>query len=251
MRIGATDIETAPATALVWRTGQQYVGLEQIEEPPRMISFAWRWVDEPKRATRFFSEWELGHERMVRMMADLLDEADAVVHFNGRKFDVPFVNTEIQKAGIPEPSPFAQIDLYRQTKDVFWLVSHKLQAVAVELIASEGKIRHEGIDLWRKVLTGDEKAQRLFRRYNVRDVDLLVDAYWKLLPWLTLPVHAGVVDEDGDPKSCSNCGGTRLERRGFAYTKQGKYPRYRCRRCGKWLRGTRRTIGAEIVGVAR
>lgn len=252
MRIGALDIETAPATALVWRTGNQYVSLGQIETPPRMISFAWRWEDMPAGSTIYASEWDDGHETMVRLIADLLDQADAVLHFNGKSFDMPWINTEIKKAGLPQPSPYVQIDLYRQTRKKFWLVSHKLQAVTTQLLDLEGKVPNEGLSLWRKVLAGDEAARRRFRRYNIRDVDLLVKAFRELRPWLDLPFHAGVVGEDGDPKSCGWCGGTKLERRGWAYTKQSKYARYHCLnpKCGKWLRGTRRELGAEYVGVA-
>lgn len=248
MRIAATDIETAPATAHVWRTGQQFVGLEQLITPPRMLCFAVRFNDEKR--TRFYSEWEHGRERMVAEAWRMLDEADAVMHYNGVRFDTPWLFTELKRGGYNPPSPFKQIDLYEATKK-FQLASHKLQHVSTHLLNLEGKLQHGGFSLWPKAISGDVKAQRLMRRYNIQDVDLLWEAYDELGPWLKLPIHADLLNPgnplDDDP-TCV-CGSANLQRRGFAYTKQSKYQRFQCQDCGRWTRSTRRQAGVQIVEV--
>ncbi|NIV35232.1 MAG: hypothetical protein GWN58_38990, partial [Anaerolineae bacterium] len=55
-------------------------------------------------------EWDM--EGMLEGAWELLDEADAVVHYNGKKFDIPTLNREFVKYGFTPPSPYKQIDLY-------------------------------------------------------------------------------------------------------------------------------------------
>src|SRR5665647_2816061 len=178
MRIVSIDIETAPAHARVWRTGQQFVSLDQIVQPPQMLCYAARFRD--RKRTEFYSEWGDGREEMVRQVHRILDEADAVLHYNGKRFDVPWLRTEMQLLGLTPPSPFAQIDLYQQTKQ-FYLVSHKLQHVSTHLAKVEGKVATGGFGLWTAVENGDPAAQRLMRRYNIRDVDVLWEVYDALI----------------------------------------------------------------------
>lgn len=249
MRIAAIDIETAPATAYVWRTGQQFVGLEQITEPSRMICFAARFND--RKRTEFYSEWDDGHQGMVEQARRILDEADVILHFNGKRFDDPWLRAEIKMAGLLPPSPYKQIDLYQQTKQ-FRLDSHKLQHVLTHLLKLEGKVQHSGFNLWRKVLDGDEKARRLFKRYNIRDVDALWEAFEELKPWLKLP-NANLY-APGTDRVCPKCGKEALQSRGYYHLATGTYPRWWCDPakggCGGWSRGTHRVASTDVREVA-
>ena len=252
MRIVSIDIETAPAHARVWRTGQQFVSLDQIVQPPQMLCYAARFRD--RKRTEFYSEWGDGREEMVRQVHRILDEADAVLHYNGKRFDVPWLRTEMQLLGLTPPSPFAQIDLYQQTKQ-FYLVSHKLQHVSTHLAKVEGKISTGGFGLWTAVEAGDPAAQRLMRRYNIRDVDVLWEVYDALEPWLKLPnANLYVKTADGRPV-CVGCGKLEaLQRRGVERLRTGSYRRLWCNPqvggCGKWSREVHRLDGASVVEVS-
>lgn len=246
MRIAAFDVETIPGTAYVWRTGQQFVSLDQVVDHSRMVCFAVRFNDRKK--TEFYSEWEHGQQGLAEQARRVLDEADAVLHFNGKSFDEKWMRSVIIQAGLTPPSPFKSIDLYQQTKQ-FYLMSHKLQNVSTTLLKLEGKLDTGGFKLWRQVMAGDEKARRLFKRYNIQDVDLLWEAFEVLKPWLKLP-NANLYQ--GTEDACPTCGKSdTLERRGFKALTTGVYQQYRCvperGGCGSWTRGTSRVQAATVT----
>src|SRR6185312_9194312 len=112
-----------------------------------------------------------GHKRMIRRAWKLLNEADAVVHYNGKRFDVPRLQREFLKLDMAPPAPFAQIDLLATARRKFSFDSNKLERVADELGIGR-KEEHEGFRLWIKCLDGDVNAWERMRRYNVKDVKL-------------------------------------------------------------------------------
>jgi hypothetical protein len=75
------------------------------------------------------------------------------------------------------------------------------------------------------------------KKYQKQDVDLLIDLYDYLLPWI--PNHPNVALYNDVPNGCKQCSRTNLQRRGFALTGSRKYQRYVCNDCGTWQRGTK------------
>lgn len=237
MRILALDIETTPTVAYVWRPYKENVGVEQVIEPGRVFTWAAQWVGEKK--IEFQADWTLGHDGMIERMWELLDEADAVLHFNGKKFDIPHLQREFMQAGLTPPSPYKQIDLLETAKKQARFFMNRLAHVAPEL-GLKGKVEHEGFPLWVKCMEGDANAQKRMEAYNKRDVTELIELYEILRPWITNhPSHAAHSGEE----VCPNCGSDHLQKRGFAYTAQTKYQRYQCQDCGSWSRAT--TVGKE------
>jgi hypothetical protein len=226
----------------VWGLWQQNVSLNQLRESSRMLCFAAQW--EGQRRVHFYSEWGDGLD-MQRVAHEMLSEADAVVHYNGKRFDVPHLNRELLQAGYDPPAPFKQIDLYRETKAAFSFPSYKLEYVAKALSVGE-KGKTGGHELWVKVLAGDRGARRTMREYNCQDVRLLFPLYYKLRPWISGPSHGALTGED----VCPGCGGAELRKEGHAFLMTGKYQRYQCTNCGTWSRGTRRVSGTGIARVA-
>src|SRR5947207_2672032 len=114
MRILALDIETKPATVYTWSLYQPIIGIEQIIDPGGLLCFSSKWVGD--RKITFRSEWydqltsTAGRQGMAEKLWDQLDEADAVLHWNGESFDVPHVQREFMELGLKPPSPFKQID---------------------------------------------------------------------------------------------------------------------------------------------
>jgi predicted RNA-binding Zn-ribbon protein involved in translation (DUF1610 family) len=245
------DIETSPCLADVWGLWNQNVGLNQLRESAELLCFAAKWLGDPARQTRFVSgEYDPRHPdgqfEMVQAAHDVLDEADAVVTWNGRKFDIPHLNREFLEYGLKPPSPYRQIDMCDAVKRQFRFPSNKLQYVSTQLGLS-GKVSHEGHGLWVKVMAGDEPAWKRFERYNKQDVILLDGLYGRLQPWIPgHPSHAAMAGQN----SCPKCGSDRLQRRGLAYTLQSAYQRYQCRKCGAWSRSTKRESGTTIREVA-
>lgn len=251
MKILALDIETAPAVVYTWGLFDQRIGLNQVVDTGGIMCFAAKFIGEPARAMRFFSTHKHGREEMLSQAHALLDEADVVLHYNGRKFDIPHLNRGFVEAGMTPPSPFRDIDLYATTRRRFKFLSNRLDHVSTQL-GLEGKIAHEGFDLWRRCLAGDDLAWKRMERYNRRDVVLLEELYEILRPWVPNHPNAALVD-DHDGHACPRCSSTRVQRRGLAHTNAAVYQRYQCMDCGGWSRSTKRVRGVgqqDIVSAA-
>lgn len=244
MKILALDIETRPALVYTWTLWQPTIGVDQIVDPGGTFSFAAKWIGGKK--TEFRSDFHDGHEEMIRRVWDLLNEADAVLHFNGKSFDVPHLQREFVELGLKPPAPFAQIDLLDCVKKQFRFLSNKLKHVAPQL-GLDGKVEHEGFALWTRCLAQDEAAWRRMRKYNIRDVTLLEDAYEILRPWVkSHPSYGALRGEDVCPK----CGSEKLEGRGFSVLSSGRYRRFHCLDCGGWSRATQRHDKTGVVQVS-
>lgn len=258
MKVLSIDIETSPNKAWVWGFFDQNVGLNQVIEQTRMLCFAAKFLDE--RKVHFASEHHdnpyvvpstvtleqatlrtMRHQSMVEYAWDLLDEADVVMHFNGTSFDVKHLNREFLQAGLGPPSSYQQIDLLRIVRSSFKFPSNKLQNIADQL-GLDGKVSHEGFDLWTKCMAGNESAWRKMRTYNKRDVTLLEELYAELRPWIKSHPNMNLHNK---LNACPTCGSDNLERRGFYRTNVSEFQQYRCRECGSWCRDGKRYAGAD------
>lgn len=247
-KILVLDIETRPNLAYVWGLWDQNVGLNQLVQAGSVICFAAKWVG--KQKVHFASDFHDGHDKMVAKAHELIDEADAIVHYNGRAFDLKHLRREFLMAGLGPPSPHVDVDLLSVVRSKFKFASNKLAHVSVEL-GLEGKAETGGFDLWLGCLAGDKKAWATMRRYNVQDVHLTEKLYHRLLPWIDGHPHWGLYgprfqDED----RCQRCGSPELQRRGSYMTKVGRYPRLHCKQCGGWSRARRRVGTVDARGVA-
>src|SRR5690606_8261523 len=136
------DIETAPAISYIWRMFDETVGLEQLIDPGRAICAAWQWYG--NKTVEFGAEWDVGvptTEWLHRLHA-AMSEADAVVTFNGNKFDLPKLNGEFIRIGLGPPAPSASIDL-RVTSRKLGYISGKLAFLGPYLKIG-AKVKHEG-----------------------------------------------------------------------------------------------------------
>jgi DNA polymerase III epsilon subunit-like protein len=237
------DVETSPNIADVWGLWQQNVSLNQLRESTRMISFAAKWLDKSK--VEFYSEFHNGHDAMVAKAHELCDQADVMIHYNGRTFDVPHLNREFIENGFGPPSPFQQIDLLQTVRRRFRFPSNKLDYVS-ETLGIGNKTHHEGHGLWTKCLAGDEKAWALMRKYNIQDVRLTEQLYLKLQPWLVTTPNIALL---GNVEGCPSCGSTERQRRGYAHTAQSTFPQFSCNGCGRWYRDSKSVDRAKSTVV--
>lgn len=248
------DIETSPHLAYSFQTWNTNILPVHIVEPSRMISFAAKWEHENR--VMFHSEFDFDgpenylsplrddyHAWMVHQAFDLLDEADVVVTYNGDKFDLRRLRQEFRLAGLGQPSPFASVDLYKVIKTEEEWLSHKL-AYITERYRLTGKMQNDGFELWRGCLEGDPKYWRQMRRYNKRDVVTTEELKQACHDIIQLPALALFDDEPILEGHCPVCR-AQAQRRGYAYTKTRRYPRYYCPTDKKWFRGNRsdRTAG--------
>jgi hypothetical protein len=234
-KILAFDIELTPLKTYTWSLWPDSIPTTMIIEPQHMLCFGARWYGSKK--VIFKSTYHDGKEAMLQELWNLLDESDAAMSWNGARFDSRHVRREFLEAGMLPPSPWKDIDLMQETKRVFYMPSNKLDYVSQDLDIGK-KTPHEGFGLWIKCMDGDDAAWRKMKQYQLQDVNLLVDMYDKLKPWIRLPLP---FDSDG----CLNCGGLNLQKRGFAGTGASRYQRLVCLDCGKWQRPYQRIGSAS------
>jgi DNA polymerase elongation subunit (family B) len=230
VKILLLDIETSPNTAHVWGLWNVNVSINQILDSGRTLCWAAKWLGDKK--IMFDSVHQSSSLEMVTRIHQLLDEADAVVHYNGQKFDIPSLQKEFLLHGLPPASPFKQIDLLRTARRQFRFPSNKLDYIA-QTLGLGSKVRHKGHDLWIACMNGEPKSWKVMERYNKQDVILLEKVYHKLLPWI--PNHPNVsLYNEAETPCCTNCGSSNLQRRGLSHTKVSTYQRFQCSDCGGW-----------------
>lgn len=234
------DCELKPNVVSAWSLFKPTIGINQIIEPAGIICFAWRWHGEAK--TRFCSEWGDGYSGMISKLHGLFSDADVIAGYNSTAFDNKHANAAFVLEGLAPPAPYKEIDLYREVRKNFNFPSRKLDYIATQL-GLGGKVAHSGMGLWNEVLrpstaSSGRQARALMKKYCMTDVDLTVDLYDILLPWLSPGVNAGLFIDEDDP-ACTNCGSRELQRRGWAYTTHARYRRYQCQACLRWLRSKR------------
>lgn len=235
MRLLLIDIETAPHRVYAWGLFDQRIGINQIVSPGYTLSFAAKWYG--KKGVLFESIHKSGGDAMIQRAHDLISEADAVCHYNGTKFDMPILRKEMVLRGMPPPEPYKQIDLLQTARRQFKFASNKLDYVA-QALGLGSKVEHKGMDLWRDCMDGCPKAWRVMEKYNKQDVILLEKLYEKLLPWIQNHPNLGLYDPKDRP-SCTNCGSTHLQSRGYARSKTQQYRKFQCQDCGTWVRARR------------
>ena len=233
MKILLLDIETSPNTAHVWGLWQQNVSINQLQESSYVMCWSAKWLGD--KQVMFDSVYNSKPMKMLKGIHKLINEADAVIHYNGTKFDIPTLNKEFLLHGLPPPAPYRNIDLLRSVRSSFRFPSNKLDYVAQRLGLGQ-KTQHEGHSLWVRCMNGDAKAWKTMETYNKQDVLLLEKVYNKVLPWIKSHPNHNAYSAN---LCCTNCGSRKLNKRGFAITATRKYQRYQCMECGAWSKSVK------------
>lgn len=226
------DIETAPNIGYIWGLWNQNISPNQVQATGYTMCWAAKWYG--KRKIYFDSVYQSSEEEMLHGIWDLLSEADAVIHYNGTKFDIPTLNKDFIKHGLAPPTPYKQIDLLKTVRSQFRFHSNKLDEVLKQL-GMQGKVRHTGMELWIQCMAQDPKAWRLMERYNKRDVGIMEGLYEKLLPWMKHHPNMGLY-VDTDRPVCPKCGSEEMIKQGTKKTTTQVYQQYQCKSCGSWMR---------------
>lgn len=234
MKILMLDIETKPHKAYCWGLFDQRIGLNQIVEAGGTMCWAARWLGDKPGKFEFGAEWD--DDDFIGKIWDLLDEADAVIHYNGKKFDIPTLNWEfIKQKGTP-PSPYKEIDLLQTVRQKFKPASRRLDYVG-QVLDIGAKVKHAGMGLWQGCMDGDKESQKVMKDYNIQDVFLLEGLYEVLLPWIGNHPNRQVYT--GKRDTCPKCSSDSIQYRGYAYTNAGKSKKYVCNDCGSWSKSSK------------
>lgn len=244
MKILFVDLETSPITAHTWGLWQQNISIKQIVKSTEVICFGARWYG--KKNVEFRSVYHDGKKKMLKDLHALMEEADAIVGWNSKSFDHKHIRREFLENGMLPPSPAKDIDLMLECRRNFKFPSYKLDYVA-QTLGVGAKVEHTGFDLWLGCMAKNEKSWRMMKKYQIQDVNLLVDLYEKLLPWIKHPNVGAHID--GELPACTNCGSNNIYRRGYETLNTGRYQKFQCNNCGKWMRGKTAVKTAEMRAI--
>lgn len=242
MKLLYLDIETAPTLVWTWSFFPKYLDPSWEVQAGHTLSFAAMWEGDREV---IYADIRDGEEDMLQQIHGLLDEADAVVHYNGTKFDIPTLNREFVRNGLTPPSHYHQIDLLRTVRSQFKFTSNKLDYIC-QALGLGAKTQHKGMALWFGCMKNNPADWKMMERYNKQDTKLLQKLYKHLLPWIHNHPNVAMWKDDVTRPTCTNCGSHEVQSRGTQYnTKTMSYQRYKCNACGTNLRSRLRSKATE------
>ena len=243
MRILTLDIETSPNLVYAWGLFNQFIGIDMIVEPTRVLCYAAKWLDDKEVIYRDFED-----EDFLTKIYEMVDTADAVVHYNGSSFDMKLLNMEFVKAGMAPPFTPKNIDLLSTVKRRFRFPSNKLDWVASELLGEKKVSNPKGFELWWDCLVNNyQEAWDHMKKYNIQDTVLTEKLYLKLRPWILGHPNHGLYVDDQDKPICRACGSDKVQSRGWQPLNVASYQRYKCmeKDCGWNGRGRKMVKGGK------
>lgn len=246
LKILLLDVENSPIIGYAWDKWE--TDLIKIIHPRQIFSFAWKWLGsktvdclalpdfpgyKPQLSLRF-TDPPPDNKALMKAMFKLISTADVVVGHKIKKFDMRRANTDMIKNGImPHFSP-RMVDTLEFARHKFDFESNKLDDLG-QYLGVGRKVKHWGFELWERCMMGDPMAWALMKKYNKGDVDpLLEGVYLKMRPWMTNHPNACAPDK---LSGCPHCRSTNLISKGNGISQWGIYRRFRCRDCGKPLKG--------------
>lgn len=236
-RILFFDIETAPLRIYAWKTWQ--TDAIKVERDWYMLSWSAKWKD-GKQITKCLADYE-GYDplseddsQLVTELWELFENADIIVGHNLDRFDIRKTNTRAILNGLKPTSPFKTVDTLKVAKRHFAFTSNRLDSLG-ESLGLGRKVKTGGFELWESCMKGIPSAWAKMKRYNAKDVTLLIKVYDKLLPWIGNHPNITVITDQ--EYGCRNCGSKSLTKRGFSFGPTGKRQQYKCSDCGSWMSG--------------
>lgn len=177
MRIAAIDLETTDLKAMM---GVLLCGSFQPIIPPE--------YDQPEPYTLFDADPDLKDANPDKALAvglrDEMEKYDCIVTWNGKMFDIPFLNARLLKhRERPVRVKFHFDAMYQAGYSANRIGSKKLVNVQKFLDCTEAKTDIDW-DVWKLAIKGDDEALAQVIEHCEQDVKVLAEVYWRLLPYL-------------------------------------------------------------------
>lgn len=229
------DIETTPNHGYTWGKYQQNV--LSFTKRRELLSVAWSWSGSSKIYCE--SVCTQSEKSLVKLLHELLTEADVAVAHNGDEFDHKIARARMIAHGLPPLKPIVSVDTRKAAKRFFQFEGASLSDLGDYLKLGK-KLATPGFSLWERCMKGERSAFELLERYNKQDVKLLKKAYRAIGPWIENHPHLGKLSLKRGI-SCPTCSSRQMQSRGTYPTRRGVRRRWCCMKCGHWDNTTERT----------
>lgn len=251
------DIETSPNIVLSWRIGNK-VSLthNNILEERRIICISYKWKGDKKVHTVSWDKDQCD-KKLLEEISKVIDGADEIVGHNGDRYDMKFINGRLAFHNLPPLSSVQTTDTLRQSREVFYLNSQKLDYLG-QFFDLGKKMETGGYGLWKDVfIKKSAKALKKMIKYCERDVILLEKIYDHIIRY-NPNVHKGRAFGNGTT-ACPACGSEKTHSHGTRVGKGGLvYKRHKCTKCAHVFKGKRvknpnkckgcESLNTELVG---
>lgn len=253
------DLESSLMEGYFFGIWQQNIPLTRVKKQSHLLTASWALNDGVVQGVRLTPE-------QVRVSDDLdvvvkivqaINEADLIVTFNGKKFDVKLLNTRALFWGLPPIKPVKHIDLMEQSKRLFKFPSNSMQNISMYL-GEDGKIATSGTRLWERCAEWENyqtcsNALEEMLTYNGQDIEVTRDLYYCFQGWMKNVPNLGTITNEvsgNHTVRCSHCGSDNVSHRNDkTYTAVSAFDLYRCGE--ENCRGVSRITksGKNLVGV--
>ena len=221
----------------MWGIWGQNIPITNIVGESEILCWSAKWLDEDAcyySSVQMNGHNKTGRKKMLKEVHAMLDEADAVITFNGDKFDLKILNQEFALMGMAPPAPYKSIDLIKTVRRQFRFTSNKLDYL-LRRFGLGHKLENPGIAMWLSCMNPRSEDYKdmweIMEDYNIQDVFKTEEFYKTIRGWI--PNHPSI-SAISRTFCCPNCGGTHLQSRGYRLSKTRKYRRYQCMSCGHW-----------------
>lgn len=223
------DIETSPNIAYTW--GKYKQDIPAFLKERELLSFAYKWLGE-KKVTVISRRTISLEKQLLKVLADLIQEADITVAHNGDEFDRKIIKTRMLYYGMDPVKVNCSVDTYKVARSYFNFNSNKLNDLC-QYLDLGAKITHSGISLWDGCLKGDKKSWLLMEQYNKQDVVLVEKLYLLMQPWIEN--HPNIAKLMGKKQTyiCPSCLSISVKKKGTRATVARIQQRLQCTDCRK------------------
>lgn len=201
-----------------------------------ILCACYKWLGETKvhtitrkNPTKFADNPENDKE-ICKQLAEIIEAADMIFTWNGRSFDIRFIQTRMLKhrLGYLPPVPHedglltarAGLKMTRSLKNVGKFFKLKNQKEGVD------------IDEWMKAGAGHPKALKHVIEHCITDIKMTEEAYH-----LIAPMSRSHPRVQSDVSVCRFCASGKLQSRGRIVALRHYRVRYHCMNCGAWSSG--------------
>lgn len=248
------DIETSPCLSYHYQHFKVNIRQDQAVNQSHLLSISYAFNDEDPVGFKLSPEEVKNQDDLTLIvnMIEAIEQADVIVGYNSKNFDLKIINTRALFWGLDPVKPTKHIDLYEQVKKTFRFPSNSLGNVSAYL-QLEGKLINEP-GLWRRCLEHwnleeCERALEDMLKYNKQDIVATRDLHYRIRGWFKQTANLGAITNiinNTEMLRCSKCGGDDvLPLEGsIAYTNVKGYQMFRCNSCG----GVSRVSASGLVG---
>lgn len=201
-----------------------------------VLAIGYKFIGDPANTTKVLSidqfpryEVDRTDDRpLLKAFEKVYEQAEAILHYNGIRYDEPYVNTRRLIHGMDPLPRKPRIDLLYTAKSTFRVRSKRLDNVAKILGTSHQKSPVTGRH-WVRAMAGYRNSLAYVVRHCRADVLVLEEVYLRLRG--RVYNHPRVTN---DLAACRFCGG-RVISRGYALTSLKNRPRrVQCVECRAW-----------------